>query len=73
MSSAAVMEPVEKEERKPLVLVPQPEAAQTWRDWEPHPMVLVFAATVIALIGTATAIGAVLTWLALRHSGVMAP
>ncbi len=73
MSSAAVMQTVEKEQKKPLVLVPQPEAAKTWQDWEPHPMVLILAATVIGLIGTAAVIGAILTWLALRLSGVMAP
>ena len=38
-----------------------------------HPLVLILMAITIALNGTALLIGSILTWLALRHSGVMAP
>ncbi|HET6840278.1 MAG TPA: hypothetical protein VFK06_01095 [Candidatus Angelobacter sp.] len=38
-----------------------------------RPLVLILMAITIALNGTALLIGSILTWLALRHSGVMAP
>jgi hypothetical protein len=34
---------------------------------------MILMAITIALNGTALLIGSILTWLALRHSGVMAP
>jgi hypothetical protein len=38
-----------------------------------HPLVLILMVITIALNGAALLIGSILTWLALRHSGVMAP
>ncbi|HZD93641.1 MAG TPA: hypothetical protein VE133_05260 [Candidatus Sulfotelmatobacter sp.] len=40
---------------------------------DPHPLLPVFVAGAISLVLTGTFIGAVLIWLATRHSGILAP
>jgi hypothetical protein len=74
MSSAAVQRVVEQPPK--LDLVP-PKPAQTVSEetvqWDPHPLVPVFLAMAISLVLSVTFIGSIVAWLALRHSGVMAP
>jgi hypothetical protein len=74
MSSAAVQRVVEQPPE--LDLVP-PKPAQTVNEetmqWDPHPLVPVFVAGVVSLILSLTFIGSIVAWIALRHSGVMAP
>ena len=41
--------------------------------WDPHPLLPVFVAGAISLMLSTMFIGAILVWLSLRHSGVMAP
>ena len=72
--STAVMERIaEQPQKADLVLVsPSPSVPeQTWED--PNPLLPVFIAGAISLIVSVTFIGSILAWLALRHSGVMAP
>jgi hypothetical protein len=72
--SIAVLERIaEQPQKADLVLVSTPPSAseKIWED--PHPLLPVFVAGAISLILAATFIGSILTWLALRHSGVMAP
>ncbi|HEX3093149.1 MAG TPA: hypothetical protein VHW72_11035 [Candidatus Angelobacter sp.] len=73
MSTAVVERIAEQPKKADLVLVsPSPSASEkTWED--PHPLVPVFIAGVISLVLAVTFIGSILAWLALRHSGVMAP
>jgi hypothetical protein len=70
--SSAVMERVLEEPRTqgPVLVPPVKVAEKTWED--PHPLVPVFIAGVIALALSALFVGSILAWLALRHTGVMA-
>jgi hypothetical protein len=73
MSTAVVERIAERPTQADLVLVtPSPKAA-TVEEWDPHPLLPVFVAGAISLILAATFIGSILAWLAVRHSGVMAP
>jgi hypothetical protein len=74
MSSVAVERITE--ERPKLDLVPAKPAPQVYEEtevWDPHPLIPVFVAGAVSLILSLTFIGSILAWLALRHSGVMAP
>jgi hypothetical protein len=73
MSTAVVERIAEQPKKADLVLVnPSPSASEkTWED--PHPLLPVFVAGAISLVLAVTFIGSILAWLALRHSGVMAP
>ena len=77
--STAVVEPIVE---RPIVAQPAyaevtvaavgvPAAEEKWSD--PHPLLPVFIAGAISLTISGIFIGSVLIWLALRHSGVMAP
>ena len=73
MSTAVVERIAEQPKKADLTLVsPSPSAGE--KNWEdPHPLLPVFVAGAISLIVAVTFIGSILAWLALRHSGVMAP
>jgi hypothetical protein len=74
MSTVAVERVVEQ--RPKLDLVPPRPASQVYEEtepWDPHPLIPVFVAGVVSLILSLSFIGSILAWLALRHSGVMAP
>jgi hypothetical protein len=74
MSSVAVQKITE--ERAKLDLVPAKPAPQVYEEteqWDPHPLSPVFVAGAVSLVLALTFIGSILAWLALRHSGVMAP
>ena len=59
---------------QPFIVPVKAERKLTGKNGEQsHPFVLVLMAITIALNGTALLIGNILTWLVLRHSGVMAP
>lgn len=63
------------EQPRKLDLVP-PKPASTVdaeAQWDPHPLLPVFVAMAVSLALSVTLIGTILAWLALRHSGVMAP
>ena len=72
MSSAAVERVVEQIRK--LDLVPsKPAIHDETEQGDPHPLIPVFVAGAVSLILSLTFIGSILAWLALRHSGVMAP
>ena len=73
MSTAVVERITEQPKKAELTLVSSSPSAgeKTWED--PHPLLPVFVAGAISLIVAVTFIGSILAWLALRHSGVMAP
>jgi hypothetical protein len=73
--STAVVERI-AEERPKLDLVtakPTPQVYEETEQWDPHPLIPVFVAGAVSLLLSLTFIGSILAWLALRHSGVMAP
>jgi hypothetical protein len=73
--SSAVMERI-AEERPKLDLIstkPAPKVQEEAGQWDPHPLIPVFVAGAVSLILSIAFIGSILAWLALRHSGVMAP
>ncbi|HLY99919.1 MAG TPA: hypothetical protein VKT33_12740 [Candidatus Angelobacter sp.] len=58
----------------PFIVAAKVERETTEKNREHlHPLVLILMAITIALTGAALLIGSILTWLALRYSGVMAP
>lgn len=72
--STAVVERIA--ERPKLDLVPAPPKPQVYDEteqWDPHPLIPVFVAGAVSLVLSLAFIGSILAWLALRHSGVMAP
>lgn len=73
--STAVAERI-AEERPKLDLVtatPAPQVYEETEQWDPHPLIPVVVAGAVSLILSLAFIGSILAWLALRHSGVMAP
>lgn len=73
MSTAVVERITEQPKKAELVIVSAPPRVVAAEEWDPHPLVPVFVAIVVSLAVAVTFIGTVLAWLALRHSGVMAP
>jgi hypothetical protein len=73
MSTAVLERIAEQPKKADLVLVTPIPQAVTQEEWDPHPLVPVFIAGAISLVLAMTFIGSVLAWLALRHTGVMAP
>ncbi len=74
MSSVAVQNIAEERPKLDLVAArPAPQIYEETEQWDPHPLIPVFVAGGVSLILSLTFIGSVLAWLALRHSGVMAP
>ena len=72
MSSAAVERVVEQPRK--LDLVPsKPTIHDETEQWDPHPLIPVFVAGAVSLVLSLAFIGSIVAWLALRHSGVMAP
>ena len=72
--STAVVERIA--ERPKLDLVPAPPKLQVYDEteqWDPHPLIPVFVAGAVSLVLSLAFIGSIVAWLALRHSGVMAP
>jgi hypothetical protein len=73
MSTAVVERIAEQPKKADLVLVSAPPKAVAEEAWDPHPLVPVFIAGAISLILSVGFIGSIVAWLALRHTGVMAP
>ena len=74
MSTLAVQKIAEERPKLDLVgAKPAPQVYEEIEQWDPHPLIPVFVAGVVSLILSVTFIGSILAWLALRHSGVMAP
>jgi len=74
MSSVAVERITEARPKLDLVPAkPVPQIYEETEQWDPHPLVPVFVAGAVSLILAISFIGSILAWLALRHSGVMAP
>ena len=71
MSTAVVERIAEQPKKADLVLVSAPPVAE--ESWDPHPLVPVFVAGAVSLLLALSFIGSIRAWLALRHSGVMAP
>jgi len=77
--STAVLEPIVEQpvaaqpaQQPASAAVPAAEAAEPqWSD--PHPLLPVFIAGAISLVLSIGSMGAFVIWLAVRHSGVMAP
>jgi hypothetical protein len=79
MSSAVLERIVEQPGKLELVAVPaghpvtsQPEAIEKELA-DPHPLLPVFIAGAISITLAAMFVGSILAWLALRHTGIMAP
>jgi NAD/NADP transhydrogenase beta subunit len=53
-------------------LTPQKEQAAV-AEFDPHPLLTVLVAMAVAAVGALAFVGSIVAWLALRHSGVMAP
>ncbi len=71
--SSAVLERV-IEAQKPLELVSSvPQSTAERQSADTHPLLPVFIAGAISLVIATIFIGSVLMWLAMRHTGVMAP
>lgn len=73
MSTAVVERIAEQPKKADLVLVsprPEPIAEEAG---DPHPLLPVVMAGAISLVLAVTFVGSILAWLALRHTGVMAP
>ena len=73
MSTAVVERIAEQPKKADLVLLSPALNPATEEAWDPHPLVPVFIAGAISLILSVGFIGSILAWLALRHTGVMAP
>ena len=74
MSSVAVERVVEQRPKLDLVPAkPTPIVYEEAEAWDLHPLIPVFVAGAVSLILALSFIGSILAWLALRHSGVMAP
>jgi len=73
MSTAVLERIAEQPQKADLALVTPTPQAVTREEWDPHPLVPVFIAGAISLVLAMTFIGSILAWLALRHTGVMAP
>ena len=74
MSTAVVERIAEQPKKVELVVVSAPpKAGVDEEQWDPHPLLPVFVALAVSLALSVTFIGTILAWLALRHSGVMAP
>ena len=74
MSTVAVQKIAEARPTLNLVVAnPAPQVYEETEEWDPHPLLPVFVAMAVSLAAAVTFIGTVLAWLALRHSGVMAP
>jgi hypothetical protein len=73
--SSAVLERIAEERPKLGVIAPKlaPQVEDGTEQWDPYPIIPVFVAGAVSLILSVTFIGSILAWLALRHSGVMAP
>ena len=71
--SSALLEMEEVVARPRVRLEPVPHAAAKVVDEDRHPLLPVFIAGAIALMVATTMVGSILAWLALRHSGIMAP
>jgi hypothetical protein len=71
--STAVLEPIVEQPvaAQPVAAVPVEAAEPQWSD--PHPLLPVFIAGAISMVLSIGSMGAFLIWLAVRHSGVMAP
>ena len=74
MSTAAVVETIDERPSPSTLVVATPEAAKTDEGFlDQHPLVPVFIAGFFALALSSAMVGSIVLWLALRHSGVMAP
>ena len=78
MSSAVMERTIEQTEiREWIAAKPapaEPESVETKKELaDPHPLVPVFIAGVLSLTAAVMFVGSILAWIALRHSGVMAP
>ena len=74
---SAVMERVVERKPDSVLVQPAPKVYEVptveTEPRDPHPLLPVFVAGAISLVLSTVFIGSVLAWLALRHSGVMAP
>ena len=74
MSTLAVVDEVKERPSAPSLVVVRAEPAKNGHGFlDPHPLVPVFTAGIIALALSSAMIGSILLWLSLRHSGVIAP
>ena len=72
MSSVAVQKIADERTTLNLVVAnPAPQVYEETEQWDP--LLPVVVAMAVSLAVSVTFIGAILAWLALRHSGVMAP
>lgn len=73
MSTAVVERIAVQPQQVDVVLLSPSVNPATEEAWDPHPLVPVFIALAISAVMSVAFIGSILAWLALRHTGVMAP
>ena len=73
MSTAVVDRIAGQPHKADVVLLSRSLNPATEEAWNSHPLVPVFIALAISLVMSVAFIGSILAWLALRHTGVMAP
>lgn len=73
MGSAVAERIVEQPKLDLVPAKPAPTVYEATESWDPHPLLPVVVAGAVSLVLAVTFIGSILAWLALRHSGVMAP
>jgi len=74
--STAVLEPIVEQPvaAKPATVTAIPAAPAEKENWsDPYPLLPVFIAGAISAVLSGAFIGAILIWLAVRHTGVTAP
>ncbi len=72
--STAVLEPVVEQPRQVEFTAAPAQPVKALKPfYDPHPLLPVFIAGAISLLLSGAFIGSVLIWLAVRHSGTMAP
>lgn len=73
MSNVALVQERQEVPATPeMVLVPAKQELPA-TEFDANPLITVLIAIIIAFAGAATFVGLIVMWLALRHSGVMAP
>lgn len=72
--SSAVLERMIEQPRKLELVADTPESQAPKKELaDQHPLLPVFIAGAISLTLAAMFVGSILAWLALRHTGIMAP
>jgi uncharacterized membrane protein YoaK (UPF0700 family) len=73
MSSSALLERVIDRQKTLELVSTAPQSATERQSGDTHPLLPIFIAGAISFVVATIFIGSILMWLAMRHTGVMAP